>query len=376
MSIRPLALSLISVGLLFAVTSTCTAETPLEVLYVQLNTNILTYNVDPTTLQATQVGQPLSLPGYEGYAQLIAAPNDHFVYVLTGSDSTQISLSVYATDSSGVPQAPAIQSFAPAAILQFVIDPNGKFAYMVKYTTNSEGQYLYDTRLFTINASTGELTESPQVQFEYGPSNYCVPVLAGFYPNGSQIEYDIWCTPSSISATFYKRSINLQTGDLGSATEFFSYDDNDPAVNSDGILLSPRSFNDLNVTNNQTSLRIYPLTGGKTPLIDCTSAMLSACGQAYQFWQDPSGQYLLLSLSGTTEIVKIDFASKQIVDTGSGFDLAPVFSPDDLLLYGVSEGPSQYVVISGFDVNTGGLTTGEEITFDSTIWSVYPAVRN
>jgi hypothetical protein len=360
----------------FLLTAANAAQSPLEVLYVQQDTNILTYNVDPASLQATEVGQPLALSGNAAVVQLIPHPNGHYVYVLTGAAYTRTSVSVYATDISGVPQVPALQSIAPAAVTQFAIDPSGRFAYMIEYTAAPEGAFFYRVRLFTVNASTGKLTESPKAQLKYGPSAYCTPSLAGFYPNGGEIEYSIFCTPSgSLSATFYKQRINPTTGEWGPPSEFYSFDDNNDGLYSDQVRLSPRSINDLNVLNTQISVRIYPPGGGTTPLINCTSTMLTACSQASQFWQDISGQYLLLSLNGNMEIVKVDLDSKQIVDTGNSIDLTPHFSPDDSILYGAAYGAGPYVQVYGFNANTGGITPGSRITVPETLWNIFPALR-
>ena len=87
----------------------------------------------------------------------------------------------------------------------------------------------------------------------------------------------------SLSATFYGRTINSETGEWGPSSAFYSFDDNTAGINSDEVRLSSRSINDLNLLNTQTPVRIYPPAGGKTPLIDCTSTMLAACGQASRF---------------------------------------------------------------------------------------------
>jgi hypothetical protein len=49
--------------LLCAATANCSAQPSVEVLYVQQNTALLTYNVDSATLQATEGGEPLILMG-------------------------------------------------------------------------------------------------------------------------------------------------------------------------------------------------------------------------------------------------------------------------------------------------------------------------
>ena len=363
-----------------ATANLCNAQS-VDVLYAQQNSTILTYTVDPATLQATQVGQPLTVAGVSAYVQLIPSPNDHFLYVLTAAQESEVTLSVYATNTSGVPQLPAVQTIGPESISQFTIDPNGKFAYMFQYSINSQGEYTFEMRLFTINGATGKLTESPQVQVKFSPSYYCGPGFQGFYPNGSQLNYSLRCAyPDSSSGVFLYRDVNSTTGQLGPAVKIFVFDDNDGGTSADSFLLSPQSFNNLHLLNSQTSMRIYPLAANlKASTINCTAAMLPACGQASQFWQDITGQYLVLSLYPNSEIVKVDLSQKQITDTGSSFsDLQqPYFSFDDLMMYGVyyQPGSDSTIQIYGFNPNTGGLTTGEQLAIPATLWNVFLAQR-
>lgn len=362
--------------MLMAVAGIGSAQTSTtQVLYVQQNLSLLTYNVDPSTLQATGMGQALPLTGAEPYVQVIPSPNDHFIYLLSGPMLTQMTLSVYATDSSGVPITPAVQSFGPAGISQFTVDPNGKFAYLFEYQTNAQGESEYEMRLFTINAATGKLSESPKVQASFGPSYYCGPEFLGFYPNGSEIEYSNFCTPpDSLSAVYYQSSVDPQTGQLGPAQVIYAF--NDPiSFNADEVRIGYRNINDVAQRNTQSAVRIYPLTNGKTPWIICTSTMLAACGEATQFWQDISGQYLLLSIPTGLEIVRIDWLGRRIVDTGNSIQGNPYFSPDDSILYVAAYGLGNYVQIYGFNSSTGGLTTGGQIAVSPTFWNTFPARR-
>src|SRR5712675_774949 len=76
-----------------------------DVMYVQQNDSILTYNVNPQTGVATQVGQPLTLNALNNYIGLVPSPTDHFLNVLWFDTSNKKHLDVYDTDASGVPQA-------------------------------------------------------------------------------------------------------------------------------------------------------------------------------------------------------------------------------------------------------------------------------
>ena len=122
-------------------------------------------------------------------------------------------------------------------------------------------------------------------------------------------------------------------------------------------------------------MKVYPPQGGKTPLIDCTSAMLAACGQASQFWQDVSGQYLLLPLSNGFDIARIDYVARQITDTGYSIPEQPYFSPDDSVLYGAVYGLANYVQVYGFNRNTGAVTTGSQVQFTPAFWNTFTALR-
>jgi hypothetical protein len=369
----------------FAATSvTSVAQAPIDVLYAQLNSTILTYTVDPATLQSTAVGQSLNLPGNPGWVRLIPSPNDHFVYVLTGAPFKQGALSVYPTNASGVPREPAIQIFVPPAeaVAQFTIDPSGRFAYLLEY----KGHYVFDLRLFTINTATGMLTESPQIQAKFPPNEYCGAGFVGFSPDGSRLRYEWGCAypgsyPGSLTGTFYYQNIDPQTGQLGPEVEFYRFSD-DGINTADEVEFSSRSINNYHYVQGQVSIRIFPFVANpQIPLIDCTSAMLPACGEAGAFLQDPTGQYLVMTLStGNFEIVKIDLPGKTLVDTGTSFSnlLQPYFSVDGQIMYTVAyqfQGPST-IQINGFNRSTGGLTAGGQVTVPATMWNVFVAQRN
>ncbi len=382
MSGRPFLYSILLVASFLTTTCICSGQTPVDVLYAQRNTSILTYTVDQATLQATQVGDPLILTGNPEYVRLIPSPSGHFVYVMSDTQDAQGYLSVYATDASGVPQTPAVQTLGPVSVSQFTIDPNGQFAYALEYTTNSQSVARFQLRLFTIDGATGKLTQSPQIQAKYPPSEYCGPGFAGFYPDSSQIEIVYGCNyPDSFSQTYYFQTVDPKTGELGPVVLIFGFNDNDGGTSADEVMLSSRTVNNFHVLDSQASLRIYPLAANaQIPIIDCTAAMLPACGEAGSFVQDVSGKYLALSIYPNFQIVRVDLVNKQIIDTGSSFsDLQqPYFSPDDRIMYGVSyqfNGTST-IHVYGFNQSTGALIPGSETTIPATLWNVFPATRN
>jgi len=351
-----------------------------DVLYAVQNSNVLTYDVDPTTLQATLVGSPLVIAGSPVYVQIVPGVAGHFLYVLTGTNYTQMSISVYATDANGVPQAPAVQSFNTNNFEQFIIDPNGKFAYATQSRTDGFQGTGFRLRLFTIDATTGMLTESSQVQGTYGPSLYCSPGFVKFVSNGSALLDEYVCSypGNTFGITYHSRTVS-EAGQLGPDVAFFGFESS--GLTSNIVRFGAGTINDLHVSSsNETSVRVFPLTVfPKQPLIDCDAAMLSACADAGSFWQDTTGEYLWLQLSDRFEVVKVDLASKQIVDTGNSFANVgtPYFSPDDKILYMVLydiNGLST-IKIYGFDFATGGITPGGEISVPKVLWNVYLAQR-
>ena len=106
------------------------AQTPagnsVEVVYNQYGSIVQTYNIDRQTGFPTQQGQGVTLDFTSGPATIVPSGNDHFLYV-TAFGNNQQYLWVYATDSTGVPQLPAVQTlsllgngFSPLSI-----DPDG-----------------------------------------------------------------------------------------------------------------------------------------------------------------------------------------------------------------------------------------------------------
>src|SRR4030081_251189 len=113
----------------------------IQVVYVLSGSTVQTYDVDPQTGFPTQEGQGVVLPGITNPA-LLPAKNDHFLY-MTGFDShIREHLWVLATDSTGVPQLPAIQEISLSNTGGFEINPDGTLAYAVETTSNSKGQMV------------------------------------------------------------------------------------------------------------------------------------------------------------------------------------------------------------------------------------------
>jgi hypothetical protein len=351
-----------------------------DVLYVQQNDSILTYNVNPQTGEATPVGQPLTLNALNNYIGLIPSPKDHFLNVLWFDTSNKKYLYVYDTDAFGVPQATPVQRMSAIYIAGFQADPNGKYDYALRLWQNAKGEYVSDIRLFTVDPSSGKLTESPVVQARYAPNYYYTAGLFGFNGSGSRM-YDTWSVnfDGEAASTYYYRTVDPNTGALGPDTKFFYWSD---WTSSDQVVLTSNLIVDLSRPDSlqqYQTVKVFRLANNGTPLINCTAAMLAACNTTGNIVVDPSGQYVFLSSGNVLQVARIDLSNKQIVDTGNSVPGSPqlFFSQDGLLVYALT---TDYTTGNGtiqvyrFDKQTGALTAGSQISL-STVWNLTAAER-
>ena len=365
------------------------ASSPLQVVYLQDGTTLTTYNVDPQTLYATQVGQPFNLP-MTTFNILTPSFNGQYLYI-QGLDSSQNQhLWVFATDASGVPQSPPVQELSANGMYNLEFDPAGKFAYVTSGTPNSQNQTLYDIRRFTVDSTTGKLS-SPAIVAKYplyGPCGIgaegASPGLSGFSAN-SQKFYDYWfCSyHDSVNATYYERTVNAQTGALGPDVEVYAW--NNGTQGFDTVSFSNNQLIDFSIPNSYQqgidTLSIYPVVPNSTkPLLQCTAAMLEACGYSLGELVHPSGKYIFFVIDFyTDQIASIDLATKKVVDTGHyiPYQVAK-FSPDGTIVYGISVLTSSYYVeIYGFDPATADVTTSGGVIYAPSVFDTFwPVARH
>src|ERR1700690_1343697 len=144
-----------------------TSPTPVQVVYLVESTTIVTYNVDPQTLNPTQVGSvtvPNAVFNPDVIPWLIAAPNDHFIYYIGYVSQTQQRLWVFATDSTGSPQLPVVQQFNVKNFNGLQVDPKANFVYAVfeGVNTDDSSNTPWYIRRYLINPASGKLNQ-PQV---------------------------------------------------------------------------------------------------------------------------------------------------------------------------------------------------------------------
>jgi hypothetical protein len=316
-----------------------------EVLYLLEGSTVQTYDVDRQTGNPTQQGSGVTLDATQNIA-IATSANDRFLYVTGYVGSTQ-SLWVYATDSNGVPQLPAVQALRlGSGYSPLSIDPDGTLAYAARNSLNWKYQTVAAIYSFTIDPTTGRVKKSPKPVATYpanGPCNQGADFaglgVVGFNPKGTAM-YDAWgCSYHDAGGQgfYYSRSVSQETGALG-AEKLVLYWDNGSDTSTNLVNITPSAIVYFSLPNDYSQgygdLAALPLSGG-TPLVDCTAAMLEACGYATWETVDPSGKYVFFQVSSTTTLVtKLELAKKKIVDTGSyvgGHVWA--FSPDDLLVY-------------------------------------------
>jgi hypothetical protein len=326
-----------------------------QILYVISNGMVTTYAIDADSLAATAVEQPVTLiPAPASLLQFDPSPSDHFVYAVWSDGQNLQHLSVFQTDSSGVPQLPAIQVLNADSLSQFNMHPNGRFAYMLQ-VTSSNGGYLAAIRLFQAQPGEGTLKEDPQVQGSYGPAYYWPAFLYGFSMDGKKL-YD-----TSLIATgsvYRERPINLRTGTLGNDTEILSVDGEENVVLGKLIVAQYQSDSSVNLSYTD----ILPNSPNPQAVIHCTVTMLRFCATATNVQLDRSGRYLFFTDPATqaVHVAAINLAGRKITDTHGKMPMTSqtpgfVFSPDETIVYALV-GADSSVHFYHFNANSGSLS--------------------
>lgn len=327
-----------------------------EILYVLNNGSASTYAVDPGSLTATQVEQPvIIIPPPASMLQFDPAPHDHFLYNVWSDGQNVQHLSVFPTDSSGVPQLPAIQTLDADSLSQFNMRPAGQFAYMLQ-VTSSNNQYYAKIRLFNVVPSGGKLKEYPQLQGVYGPSPFWPALLYGFSPDGTKL-YDTSIV--STGSVYRERLINRKNGTLGADNQLISLNSNeDVAI---GALIAVQHQNSTNP--NQGYLDIFPNAPNPKRTIHCTMAMLAYCATATNIQLDPTGHFLFLTdpSTGAIHVALINLSQRKIVDTGDSMPMTSqtpgfAFNQNGSIVYSMQTDGS--VHFFHFDSSSGTLTEG------------------
>lgn len=278
---------------------TSPAEASSEILYVLNNGSAITYSVDPNSLTATPMEQAVTLiPPNASLLQFDPSPRDNFLYVIWSDAQNVQHLSVFQTDSFGVPQVPATQILNADSLSQFNISPGGQFAYMLQ-VSGSNNEYYAKIRLFDVQSGNGQLKEDKQFQGTYGPAPFYPALLYGFSPNGSKL-YDSSLLPTG--SVYRQREIDQNNGTLGADTELISLNGNQEVAIGSVIAVQQQ-----NISNpDQGYLDIFPNSPNPKRAIHCPMAMLDFCATSINVQLDPTSNYVFLT-DPVTEGVRVGF---------------------------------------------------------------------
>ncbi|HTZ98357.1 MAG TPA: hypothetical protein VMB18_18270 [Terriglobales bacterium] len=338
-----------------------------EVLYVVRTSaaaNVLTYNVDPNTGLAIQIGA-VALPSRTLTPLWINGKN--FLYVWDSSD-----LWVYPTDAEGLPNSQPIQHLLAnftRPITSFVVDPMGHYAYAVMSWIDSNDNYNAQFVLFTIDAQTGKLTDTGDVVATYGPDPYKWLASFGFGVTGTKL----W-TGYTVNAPFtcivgydyYPVWANGRLGPQGGGTSADCGGNVVAVAASDTVVASAQ-----NCCGPGAGELTIASPNGDT--FECSTDMQAVCGDVlYGLSFDPTSRNLFI-MNGSAnqiEIARVNFAASRLVLTPSVIPLANsdagspwlLFSPDARLVYAVNRGVIEVYV---FAADQGDLITNQSLVVQS-----------
>ncbi|HSZ02810.1 MAG TPA: beta-propeller fold lactonase family protein [Terriglobales bacterium] len=322
---------------------------------------VSTYAVDKNALTFTLLGQPVNLIPTGSLLQFVPAPDDNFLYGLWSDSANQQHISVYGTDTSGIPQTPAVQTVDAPSLYQFNIHRSARFVYMMQVSAVGTG-YISTVRLFYVNSADGKLHEDPTIQGSYGPYDVLPASLYGFSADGTKI----YLSRQNSGGPFYdQRSLNTQSGTVGPDVVLFQPADG--WINSDMLVIGTQVMVDEHRAAGSTGyIDVLPLVPRpRHHLFRCSAAMLPACETATNVQIDPSGQYLFLTDPQTqrVQVTRIRLKAKKVEDTGNALPMTAetpgfAFSPDGTLVYAVLASDSSVHVYS-FNPTSGQLTGGE-----------------
>lgn len=349
-----------------------------ELVYVQNDDVLTTYQIDPQTLRATRVGAPFFLPTAT-LQWLRASGTGHFLYLFQRFENGKNHLWVYSTDESGVPQSPAVQQIGANHMYDLQFDPGGNFAYAIVDISNGRDRPVFEMIRFTVDVASGKLSNRTVVASWPLQGGLCRraesygPMLRGFSADGTQL-YSAWiCNFHHFTDVFYyQRTVDPDSGEVGQEIEVLYTSDD--SGRGDLVTFRNRRLVDYHIDYLQqgiNDLNLYRLVpDGSRLLLQCSAYMLQACGWAQWAQVHPSGKYIFFQINDDVEqIARIDLPNHNLFDTGHYIpDRVTKFNSDGTIVYG--DGYS--IDIYGFDLETAWVTPGGVIAEPDrdTFWPV------
>jgi hypothetical protein len=338
-----------------------------ELLYTLDNGIVKVYTVNSTTAATKMIGS-VKLPSSHG-AQISRTVNTPFLYALGFNSSNQEFIWTYKLNASGVPGAKPIQTLpVKNALLKFVILPNGKFAYgmyqwsIIDPSTGNYG-YVGDVTRFTINPTTGIVTNTKKAVISFPINDNLVPGMIGLNTKGTEMYTVKFSVNGGQDNLYLHSSVNPINGAV-TGTNYFWQDDLPDGAGPTGIgdLFMAEPWPDS--STGRKAINVYPNAVFPNILIHCDEFMVAACGDSdFQMTFDPTGKYLLFNDYTTNEvpILYVSAPKTQLIASGAsipGVAGLITFSPSGLLLYALQGEVLVYV----FNPHTGLLTAKSTIT--------------
>ena len=330
--------SLIGLSAIVLVGTALAASSSVEVLYVATpqtsNVSLATYNVDPATAVATQVGGAVSVGATS--VDPVTVGSLHVIYVW---DANNVWL--FVTNAQGVPQNRPAQHLSfnfPHPVSTFLADPDGKFAYACMVWLDSKNYNNHAAVvLFTIDQSTGKLTNTGTTVATYGPDPYTGLTGFLFGLSGKRLYASFFDNaPFTCIPGYDYYAVNQQTGQLGALqTLLTAYDScSGPTL----IALTDQLTAYSSSCCGQGTGYLGVNHTGTQQAIKCNSQNLTFCGdEVARLNLDPASRNLFFgdADTGLTDVGHLDFVSSQLIDTGSTIAGTPplYFSPDSRLVY-------------------------------------------
>jgi hypothetical protein len=370
-----------------ASTSGTQGSSVVQVVYVINNSTLTTYDVNPQTLEATQVGTN-TMP-QSTYGGVTTSPNGRFMYYTQFSGNSQPeNVYVYETKASGVPNTTPLQTLTANGLQNFVFDPVSNFVYASFAGPQGSDTTHYAIMRYVMDPATGRLTQ-PVVEATYSLASsegglFCSLGIMNVNPAGTELYDQIPCSePFSLQATYNERAINTSTGALGPDVQIYFWNNHGAESAQTVSFVKNLMFDFVTVAykNDANQANIYyPIQPNETaPLISCGTDQYAPCGDFVDATVNPSGQYVFLTdPTSTTYIVKVNLTSRRLLPQSSSIPYeVQEFSPDGDIAYGVNDvNGALEIEIYAFNVSNGDVTQGGTISVPSDLDSWWTAQRN
>jgi hypothetical protein len=345
-----------------AFSTACLASSATEVLYVAepqgSQYSLLTYNVSPESAAATEVGRPVTINANS--VDPLTVNGNHYLYVWNATD-----VWVYPTNTKGVPKSHPSQHLTfpfSYPVYSFVVDPDGKFAYPTYNWTDDQNNVHTDIVLFTIDQSTGELTNTNKLVGTYGPNQYIVMDKFLFGLHGRRL-YAHWNDdgPHTDGIGYYFYAVNQQTGALSKIQNLF-YAQTLECGSSCGAAISDATSTNAGACCGPGSGSIVFARNSNGQNFACETQFTFCSDDVAGLYLDPLGRNIFFGDATVNQIyvAHMDFAASQLIPTSFIPGTPPIdFSPDSSLVYAIN---SNTIGIYALQSSTGYITASSMLS--------------